>query len=209
MHGSRGVVTLAALATLMPLAGCGQQPPQVRASAAPRIIFIGDSLTVGLYASDAAHSYAALVTAALHASAQRIATSHAGTLAVDLQAQQETLQPAAAVVVLELGTNDDHTDMSAFRTHYQALLAFVEAAEPQAQLLCLAVWEMPDNLRDTVIRALCPGRYVDVGPIYSTWPDHGPVGRPTAFGPGDWFHPNDAGHAAIAQAVLAALGSAV
>jgi lysophospholipase L1-like esterase len=45
----------------------------------------------------------------------------------------------------------------------------------------------------------------DISPLYTQPGTRGPAGRPTFLGPGDDFHPNSAGHAAIAEAIDARL----
>ena len=87
------------------------------------------------------------------------------------------------------------------------LLASIE--EP-CQLRRLAKHELPAvavELRRELIDAAAEagGHFADIAPLYANEAYHGPLGRPTWVGPGDWFHPNDAGHAAIAAVVLRAL----
>jgi lysophospholipase L1-like esterase len=54
----------------------------------------------------------------------------------------------------------------------------------------------------TIRRACADGAVVDVSPFFDA---RGPAGRPTFLGPGDAFHPNSEGHAAIARAIEAQL----
>jgi lysophospholipase L1-like esterase len=190
----------------------------------PSILFIGDSLTLGFAASTSKNSYAEIVAAALGGA--RIGRGgqygiSAVTVAGNLAAGRPL--PRATAVVVELSTND-HADESTdtFSTAYQAILSAVRATSPRARLVCLGPWQSEDRPNAAhwqAIQTQCAaarGVSVSLFALWTTWSYHGPAGRVvylsgTAGIPGtsDWFHPNDAGHAAIAQAVLAALGSAL
>ena len=63
---------------------------------------------------------------------------------------------------------------------------------------------------DAIIKDACTtqnGAFRALMPLYLNNSFHGPAGRTTFKGPADAFHPNDAGHAAIARLVLDALAS--
>jgi lysophospholipase L1-like esterase len=187
------------------------------------ILFVGDSLTLGFAASAQANTYAARVVAAQ--GAVRIGQdSQYGISAITVAAhlaKNEPL-PRADAVVIELGTNDHQDETgAAFASAYQAIVDAVRATSPHARLVCLGPWQPEDGpypARWRVIQQVCAsagGVSVSLFALWRTWSLHGPVGRPvflrgTAGTPNvsDWFHPNDAGHAAIAQAVLAALALA-
>ncbi len=209
----------------------------------PRLLFIGDSLTAGLYASDTNHSYAARLTALLDGQRvnapadygisalqvasllpQRTASLPRANVVRTLFApfddtegdQRATSLPRANVLIVELGTNDfGEVPTTTFRPAYESLIATLKHQEPGAQFVCLGVWRSPQPepgalyggaLYDAMIDQLCPGQFVSLALLYMTWSYHGPQGQTTYRGVADWFHPNDAGHAAIAQAILTLLG---
>jgi lysophospholipase L1-like esterase len=184
--------------------------------ASPRpILFVGDSLTVGFYASSPGKTYPALVSARLGRPGVLVATG--GVTASHYAAR--TAYPKAAIVVVELGTNDfEHqTPVGAFDRAYEDVIAHVRAANPTARLVCVAVWNgsysnpawTPSATYDAKIRGDCTGgKVANVTGAFDTLADRGPQGTQSAFGQRDQFHPNDAGHQAIATSVLGALRSA-
>ena len=118
----------------------------------------------------------------------------------------------ADLVVVELGTNDAGQGVppAVFQSQYVALLAMVLQQSPMATLVGLACWRDPNYvtpsgspvslynaiIKDAVLNksGFRAKQYVDLGlmyldPQYHNWS-------------GDTFHPNDAGHQAIANAIL-------
>ncbi|HEX9412606.1 MAG TPA: SGNH/GDSL hydrolase family protein, partial [Ktedonobacterales bacterium] len=90
---------------------------------------------------------------------------------------------------------------------YTTLLRRVTSVSPF--VVCLGIWQptnAPNGIGvlaeayDQVIWNLCP-RYGDLQALFANSAYHGPVGLSTWMGPADYFHPNDAGHAAIATEV--------
>ena len=91
----------------------------------------------------------------------------------------------------------------------------LRAASPQATLICLDAWSDPSKVDrlgvqvavyDQTVQQSCAavqGRFVDLSSSYADPAYHGPPGRLTAHGPCDRIHPNDAGHAHLAELVLA------
>ncbi len=114
--------------------------------------------------------------------------------------------------MIELGTNDTEPP-DGFQTAYQQIVQTLHRANPTARIVCLRPWQDPTNGYQPAywqtIQAACrdwPMVVVDLAAPYLDASPHGPGGGATYRGPRDWFHPNDAGHAAIARALLAALG---
>jgi lysophospholipase L1-like esterase len=118
----------------------------------------------------------------------------------------------ADLVVVELGTNDaNNTTLNQFRHDYPAFLDAVRKESPDAALVCVGTWHDGSLARhmDRVIESGCTahkGRYADLNALFDDERNHGPAGtvRPAGY-VADWFHPNDAGHAGIARAILAQL----
>jgi lysophospholipase L1-like esterase len=196
-------------------AGCRTSPSAAAASpATPRIGFVGDSLTVGLYATSRALAYPELVASALHA--QPVIQATAGIAATSRNPGMP-LPTGVKVVVVELGTNDLGQRVEDFQRKYQALIGRMKRASPRATFVCLGLWRgasdsdalagVPSAAFDEAIARVCPGSFVVLATLYMDLSLHGPAGRPTWKGAADWFHPNDEGHRRIADAVLEVLRS--
>jgi lysophospholipase L1-like esterase len=206
-----------ALAVL--IAGCGGHkgtphaggvaPP---AGAGARLVVVGDSLAAGRFAGTQDEAFPQAVAAATHARLELFAVP--GATAAGLAAQ--AVPGGGKVVVVEAGTNDFlyQTPRRRFADDYRALVAKVAAASPGARLVCLTIWipngaagrppaRIPASSYDATIRRECDGGAVaDISPLVDTQPPtRGPAGRSTFLGPGDDFHPNSTGHAAIAHAI--------
>jgi lysophospholipase L1-like esterase len=205
----RGLTAALAAAVAVALVAVGAPQASVRP-----VLFVGDSLTVGYYASSPAKTYPALVAGQLGRSAVEIST--AGVTASHFA--NRASYPKASVVVVELGTNDyEHqTPVRAFDRAYESVIAHVRHANPTAKLVCVAVWNggytnpgwAPSTTYDATIRGDCTGgKVANVSGAFEIAADRGPQGTGSAFGLRDQFHPNDAGHAAIATSVLGALRS--
>lgn len=173
--------------------------------------YFGDSLSGGYFATTPAQSYVTLINAAVGERAIPSNGTYYGHSAVDAYAEMRaTPPPAAQLFVIELGT-DDTEDVATFAQAYQGALTILRQVNPQARVLCLGPWQPTFPLyvaEDAVIQSDCAadgGTFVDLMPLFAVGPYHGPVDRTTYHGPGDYFHPNDAGHAAIARALLLAL----
>jgi lysophospholipase L1-like esterase len=199
-----------AVATL--LAGCGGHGGEgVRHGGGgpqPGLVVVGDSLAFGRFADTQGDAFPQQVAAARRARLELLAAP--GVTSAQLAAQ--AVPGGGDVVVVEAGTNDFlfQTPRRRFADDYRALLAKVAAASPGAKLVCLTVWipkdlppaKIPVSFYDATIRRACAaGAVADLSPIYAQPDMRGPAGRPTFLGPGDAFHPNSAGHAAIARVI--------
>ncbi len=180
------------------------------------VLFVGDSLTAGYYATTEGQSFRALTSAwfALHG------YPASTTLAVPdgkiAGAAGETAQISAAgadVAVIELGTNDASgyptwkpTPAQEFEADYRSVLEAVRSARPEAHLMLVGVWkEKADrDIYDGIIARLATeygGCFVNLESVSDDPSLSGPAGTTTYNGTSDTFHPNDAGHTAIAAAV--------
>jgi acyl-CoA thioesterase-1 len=178
-----------------------------------RLVVVGDSLAAGRFAGTQDEAFPQRVAAAMPARLELYAVPGATTAALAAQA----VPGRGAVVVVEAGTNDFlyQTPRRRFAEDYRALVAKVTAASPGAKLVCLTIWipkdvaaqtpaKIPVSSYDATIRRACAaGAVADISPVSAQAGMRGPAGRPTFVGPGDSFHPNSAGHAAIAQAIEA------
>jgi acyl-CoA thioesterase-1 len=180
------------------------------------VLFVGDSLTLGYYATTQQQSYCALTSAwfaPLGYPSSATLTDFGGKIA---GAAGETAKISAAdaeVAVIELGTNDasgyptwQPTPAQTFEADYRSVLEAVRSANPQARFALLGVWkEKPDrDTYDGIIARLATeygGCFVNLETLSDNPSLSGPAGRTTYYGTSDAFHPNDAGHQAIAAAV--------
>jgi acyl-CoA thioesterase I len=182
-----------------------------------RLLFVGDSLRAGFFATRQSLSYPELVAKHLRREhhtttvldATKIATTGDGFRRV---ASVKAVPSSADLVVVELGTNDVvKTPLSDFRRDYRHLLALIRRTSPAARLLCLSVWQGGQSVDperspyNAVIASECrTGVYVNITDLALNRGYHGPANRRTFVQTqlSDTFHPNDAGHAAIATAIL-------
>ena len=180
--------------------------------ASPRVLFLGDFITWGYAATDASHAYAVQVTT--HLGGMRIGyDGEFGSTVERARQMLETypLPTTANVIVIELGTRDTESS-AAFRFAYFTIMAALLHADPGAHVICLSPWQDPTVGNQpgywSAIQEACHavgGVSVSLYSLFLTSRYRGPAGIATYRGLSDWYHPNDAGHAAIAQAVLAAL----
>jgi lysophospholipase L1-like esterase len=196
-------------------------PAPHRTSGPPlHVLFVGASITSGWYAGSG-HDYRSLVEQDL--------TQRGYSLQVQTWARPGTRVASLAhfvpptgmeLIVLQLATNDSGSgrpaDPSVFATEYSGLVQRLRAASPGATLVCLDAWAnaatvnrlgVPVAVYDQAVERACTGaggHFVDLSAAYQVAAYHGPAGRPTPYGPSDWFHPNDGGHARVASLVLAA-----
>lgn len=101
-----------------------------------------------------------------------------------------------------------------FARRYKEYLNRVAGAPPDAKFLCLGVWAPAAAGRaaalDAAIAAGCEahgGQFVSLKELFDTAANRGPACAPVWLGTRDSFDPNDAGHAAIADAVLKRIAS--
>jgi acyl-CoA thioesterase I len=177
-----------------------------------RVLFVGDSLTVGMSARRRESTFPALVTAALRAHG-RVSESVRARIGVTTSYWASRPMPAADLVVIELGTNDFSvhlTPPATFENDYARLVANIRARSPHAQLLCLSLWRSShygyeDQSLLTYNRALAhacrDGAFVWISSLYDAKGAREPAGVPSFRGSIDSFHPNDVGHRGIAKAI--------
>jgi lysophospholipase L1-like esterase len=171
-------------------------------------VALGDSISAGRFATVSGTTFPSDVAAKLGMRLDLIARS--GTKAA-WGAQQVAAVNAAqpALVTIELGTNDVgfNTPVDAFSAQYEAIVSGVSA--PDRQVLCVGSW-LPSAAFDQIIQAACErhgGTFVSLQGFYAVNAFHAADGGPSYLGRADWFHPGDEGHAAIAAAIVSALGA--
>lgn len=178
-----------------------------------RVTFLGDSLTVGLHASEPRSGFSQRMVQAWRADGAVLDNPRdslvGGTVADALR--NPNLPSDQHLYVVELGTNDVvRTDHGTFRSDYEQLLDRIRVASPDAGLLCVGLWRPTDvaSRFDTIIADLCEARGGAFRSLSGVRADPGflgPAGEDTYFGPSDDFHPNDHGHREIAARLLGAV----
>jgi acyl-CoA thioesterase I len=171
-------------------------------------VALGDSISAGRYATAQDATFPALVADKLGMNLNLVARS--GVKAAWALPQLGAIAAAhPALVTIELGTNDVgfNTPTDVFASQYETIVSAL--AQPQIRVLCIGSWLPSANL-DAIIAQTCQrhgGTFVSLDGYYGVNDFHGVDGGSSYLGRTDWFHPGDQGHAAIAAAVVAALGA--
>ncbi len=191
------------------------QPPN-------QLVFVGDSLTEGLFATQHSLDYVSQI-AAMTGYSVNVQAQYGVTAVFTAQKMAGETGPVvptgSARVVIELGTNDvqailNGTETDAdFASAYRQILSLVHHSAIRAQIVCLEPWQDdsdelgPAAWIDNFIAGNCPGKSMRLGDLFQQSGLRGPAGTNTWDGPSDDFHPNNAGHLAIAQRLVALLQS--
>jgi lysophospholipase L1-like esterase len=173
----------------------------------PRLIAFGDSITVGLYASTGAQSYAGIVAHHIGATLDNRAVS--GSIAVEhlAQIQAYVAQPSDTVIYLT-GFNDEWhgTPLEAYRMTLREALGLA----PHSYIgNCLRM--VPMGYAATALGFASDARTADMNEIIAEETRAAGchlVDACAAYDPlnsHDHAHPNDAGHAQIARTFLVAM----
>jgi len=171
-------------------------------------VALGDSISAGRYATAADDIFPALVAEKLGMNLNLVARS--GAKAVWAIPQLGAIAASRpALVTVELGTNDVgfHTPPDAFAGQYDAIMSALSG--PHTRILCIGSW-LPSAGYDAIIAQTCQrhgGTFVSLDGYYAVGDFHASDGGSSYLGRTDWFHPGDQGHAAIAAAVISALGA--
>ena len=176
----------------------------------PNIVFIGDSLTVGLYAVTEAESFRALIAARFMCTSELIGTSGGQSKDVSLVGVTEA---AGDIVVIELGTNDaiGYPDLvpvapAVLEANLRAIARAARSGNQACRLIFLSVWQQaptrtPYDARIAAVAASYGRHFIDISTIKDDPAASRPAGVDTYLGISDGWHPNTVGHAAIAGAV--------
>ncbi len=171
-------------------------------------VALGDSISAGRYATAQDGTFPALVADKLGMNLDLVARSGAkAAWAIPQLGAVVAAHPA--LVTIELGTNDVGfaTPADVFASQYETIISTL--AGPSTRVLCIGSW-LPSAGIDAIIAATCErhgGTFVSLNGFYGVNDFHAPDGGSSYLGRTDWFHPGDQGHAAIAAAVLSALGA--
>ena len=206
---TRRVIAIAVVPVLLAfLASLWAVPPALAQSKA---LLLGDSLTDGYYATTADHSYAAILQGWLSLYGYDAASQGwPGGYLVDVDASLDAIRASAPdLAVIEFGTNDAgaHVSTADFEHAYRELLETIRQTRPGSTVIMLGVWKQYPAVRavyDLIISRLAleyGAQYVSLEDLGDDPTMSGPSGVSVYRGTSDGFHPNDAGHAALAAAV--------
>lgn len=204
--------TIAILAALVIAAQFSRPTPATAQTVPPKPVYlaVGDSLTVGLYATNL-HGFAYIIADALPAYQLEVAAVTGDGIDNTLrQLPIELADHAPELVTVEVGINN-LTNMAApaFQARYITLMQMLQDAGVQTVIACTVPWtgQNPDTTQyaravefsAAIVRTARAYGYTPADCWGATvW--HGEY-----LSDRDSFHPNDAGHRAIAGAVLDAL----
>ena len=176
-----------------------------------KVLFAGDSLTAGYYATKQTDGFSQLVVADLlkKGPVERLGASRAGGN-LSTVGNLVDIPDGFDLAIIELGTNDiqGKTDPAVFPGQYTALLKKVQAASPKAALICMGTWGSAGtdtDAYDAAIEKSCVahgGKYIDLSLEFAKSGNRGPAGVNVWAGASDTFHPNNAGHARLAALVM-------
>jgi acyl-CoA thioesterase I len=181
------------------------------ASSAPRVLFVGTSLTAGL-GLDPEESYPALLQRKADSAGYAVRMVNAGlsgeTSAGALRRIDWLLRDPASVVVIETGANDAlrGLNVDSTRANIRAIIGKVKSALPGASIL-LVQMEAPPNMGErytTRFRAMFPelarSESVTLMPFLLD-----KVAGIAELNQGDGIHPNVAGERIVAENVWKSL----
>ena len=119
--------------------------------AEPTILFVGDSITLGMFAIDEYGCYRSLVAQRFPCLPLTAASTGGKSADVDLESVRTA---AAGIVVVELGTNDASghpgtvpVDPAVFRRNLHAIAEAARSGNADARLVFLTIWQGPRKRR--------------------------------------------------------------
>lgn len=189
----------------------------------PRVLILGDSLTWGSVATQPNSAFPWLIINSLRGRGSNQANFYLpwGSPGITIAGatsdlQQMALAPTVDLAIIELGSNDwgQNNVPANFQAQYVSYLGLIRASSPNALIVGLNCWQdssalngiaQPVSLYNAIIADAITNHSgtsgthatVDLSSLYLTSSYHNTTG--------DTYHPNDAGHSAIASAVLAVI----
>lgn len=172
-----------------------------------KILFVGNSITHGLYANDITNRFANQVETATGYSVQT--NGGPGDVTADLLAKVENIidyQPD--VIIVFVGTNDIAAGLIATaQTNYPAAISAIKAGLPQARIIHVnalpRIGLTAINTWNTWLNTTYSG--IDTVIDVNTPTNNGSNNMSGTYNSGDNVHPSQAGHDLIASLILAAL----
>jgi acyl-CoA thioesterase-1 len=199
------------LASVLPILGCllAAMTPRSAAAEPANIVFFGDSLTAGYGLSNpGSDAYPALIQEKIEAARLGYRVVNAGlsgeTTSGGLRRLDWVLRQPVAIFVLALGANDGLRGINpqVSRANLEAIVARVRAKYPAAKLL-IAGMQMPPQMGAGYSRdfsEMFPAVAEKAGAALVPFLLEG-VGGLARFNLPDGIHPNEEGHARLAENV--------
>jgi acyl-CoA thioesterase-1 len=178
------------------------------ASAATRLVFVGDSLTAG-YQLDPSQAYPALIGEQLRASGSNVDIVNAGlsgdTSAGGLRRIDWLLRRPADIFVIALGANDAlrGQDPAATAANLSSIIGKIRSAQPEAAILLAGMYAPPNmgKAYTEQFNALYPQVAADHKVPLMPFLLDGVAGQ-SQLNLSDGIHPNPRGHQIIAANLL-------
>ncbi|MBA8964749.1 lysophospholipase L1-like esterase [Rhodococcus percolatus] len=171
-----------------------------------KVLYSGDSLTHGLFASSDAAGFRPRMTGEFEKTGTVDWLKTGASGGITSSVAFNTLGYGHHLAIIELGTNDvGPTSLTQFRTDYSALMDEITTRSPGVQFICAGTWRPTSSDFDAIIEEEClerGGRYRPLQDLFNDSTNRGPAGLPMYGGTSDTFHPNDKGYAAIADRLL-------
>lgn len=209
----RTILLVAMLAAIVALSAA-TPPAAIAQDAPPKPVYlaVGDSLTRGLYATDG-RGWAYMVADALPGYALEVVGAPGVDNAIDFL-PAELFDHAPQLVTIEVGINninyiDGGMDDATFLARYVAMLSILKNANTPRVVACTVPWTGEGPGSEYEARALRFNAIINFAvPMFGytvadCW--GATVGHNEYLSSIDGFHPNDAGHRAIADTVLRAI----
>lgn len=175
----------------------------------PVALFIGDSYSVGLGASTPTDRWTTLVAGQLGWTEENKALSSTGYTATRggpayPQVLTEPVSQVPDIVVISGGRNDIGVDLTRFRAAVESTLVTAHSRWPQAKVVVTdPLWDSGPLPQALLTLSAIVSEVV--GEQNATWLDlHQPLLGNPGLVAGDGVHPNDLGHAAIADSFTTA-----
>lgn len=191
----------------------------IKSGSRPRLLVMGDSLTVGLFATSEQNGFKHILAEQLNAD---LGSCYGPGLIQIIACWQQYENWHPDIVVIEIGLNDvsnpQQTDTE-WRSTYAALVAQIQATGARVVLTTMfhGVGQSHPNyatyeLYNQHIATVAANRGAVVADVWETTRGCAGCisqqGTPSPFAPywqGDNFHPSDAGHELIAQTIYEAM----
>lgn len=178
---------------------------------------IGDSLTAGYYSSTENKRFVNVLSSLLENkmgfSVKTFSNgNYGGTLSNGLKAINQINSQRPDLVTVEFGTNDlneqNNVPVNIFKNELNKMIdGITQNVNKTPKIVLVTTWNQGEKSQpfDDAIYSVGKKRHILVANVSALWHDSsniGPAGKRTFQGKSDNFHPNDKGHAAIAQTIF-------
>lgn len=186
-------------------------PQQQSNSTIRSVLFSGDSISDGWHASIKSKGFVYRVEKEL--APIKSFHNHMHGYTVGQVGEKFFIPEDVDLAIIELGTNDVNkgTTLEAFEINYPTYIERVMTKSPRARLICLGVFPYSERgiTFDSIIENTCEahqGQFISISDISQSRRGVDPAGTETWAGKSTPGHPNDFGHAVIANRIFTALG---